>query len=274
MFRSTVGRKLQSSSLPGDERGAIKQIYGALSEDMKSAVQIQGGEKGLLAFNKANSAFAKQTETLEKTINPLINAKTPEKVFTMALSGTKQGGTNIKAIMNKLNPTQQEFVQGTVVNRMGLSQPGQQDALGTVFSPNKFLTEWNRLSPEARVNIFTPKQTNSITNLNKVLSSLKDTSKAAQTSNNLPYAAWAGLGGLTATSPIAGVGALGGARITAKMMTSPRFVKWLAQTPRIRAVEIPKHLKVLSTISLSNGELRDDILDYLDSITTQPQEGK
>ena len=267
-FRSTIGAKLQSPSLLGEERGALKRIYGALSEDMKGAVQ---GEKGLQAFNKANNAFKRQSQLLDKVIDPLIEAKTPEKVYDLALSGTKQGGTNIRSIMRRLKPEQQEFVRGTVVNRMGLAQPGQQDAFGEVFSPNKFLTEWNRLSPEARTNIFTQPQLESINGLNKVTSALKETSKARQASNNLPYAAWAGLGGLTVASPAIAAGAVGGSNITARMMTNPRFVKWLAKTPKIRNAEIPKHLKQLSVISGSakSPALSEDILDYIESITIE-----
>ncbi len=272
IFRSTVGKKLQSASLPGDERGAIKKIYGALSEDMKAAVTAQGGKKGLQAFNKANNAFARLTTQIDKKIDPLINAKTPEAVYNMALSGTKQGGSNIKPIMKNLDPVQQEFVRGTVAKRMGLAQSGQQDAFGEVFSPAKFLTEWNKLSPEARINIFTKEQTGSINNLNKVISSLKEASKARQSSNNLPYMAYAGLTGVTLVSPTTGAAAVGGANITARMMTNPKFVKWLAQTPKIRASQIPKHQKTLSIIASQNPALQEDILDYIESITIQKEE--
>jgi hypothetical protein len=271
-FRSTVGAKMQSPSLLGEERGALKKVYGALSEDMKAAVTAQGGERGLRAFNKANNNFMRSTERLEKQINPLIKADTPEKVYNLALSGTKQGGSNIKPIMKGLNPTQQEFVRGTVVNRMGSANPGQQDAFGEVFSSDKFLTEWNRLSPEARSNIFSKEQVGSIENLNKVISSIKQAGKVRQSSNNLPYLAYLGLGSALATSPAAAVGAVSGANLTAKMMTNPRFLKWLAQAPKVKPTEIPKHLKVLSTISAAgNSELREDILNYLESITIQQE---
>ena len=269
-LRSNVGRKLQSGLLEGDEKGALKKLYGALSEDMKAAVTAQGGEKALQSFNKANNAFIRQTNILNKTLDPLIKADTPEKVYNMALSGTKQGGTNIKRIMRGLNSTQQEFVRGTVTNRMGLAQPGQQDSFGEVFSPNKFLTEWNKLSPEARVNIFTAKQTDSINTLNKAISTIKEAGKSAQTSNNLPYLTYLGLGGVLATSPVAAAGVVSGANITARMMTNPKFVKWLAQAPKVRRAEIPKHLKALSTIAgVGNTELNEDILSYIESITLE-----
>jgi len=61
-----------------------------------------------------------------------------------------------------------------------------------------------------------------------------------------------------------------GANITARMMTNPRFVKWLAQAPKVRRAEIPKHLKALSTIAgVGNTELNEDILSYIESITLE-----
>ena len=65
----------------------------------------------------------------------------------MAMSGSKQGGSNIKGIMKTLDPQQAEFVRGTITKRMGMANAGDQNATGEIFSPNKFLTEWNKISP-------------------------------------------------------------------------------------------------------------------------------
>jgi hypothetical protein len=274
IFRSTVGAKLESPSLSGDERAGIKKIYGALSEDMKAAVVANGGEKGLQAFNKANKAFARSQDFLEKNINPLIEDKVPEKVYQMAMAGIKQGGSNIKPIMKTLNPTQQEFVRGTVIKNMGLQNTGLQDETGAVFSPNKFLTEWNKLdnemNREAVQNIFTKPQIESIRKLNAAISNIKETSKIAQKSQNLPYASWTMLGLGVLASPVSLIqagGAVAGAKISAKLMTSPKFVNWLAQTPKVPTKEIPKHLRMLSIMASQNPDIREDVFDYLDSIT-------
>jgi len=275
IFRSTVGKKLESASLGGDERTGIKKIYGALSEDMKAAVVANGGEKGLQAFNKANSAFARSQDFLEKNINPLIEDKVPEKVYQMAMAGIKQGGSNIKPIMKALNPRQQEFVRGTVIKNMGLQNAGLQDETGAVFSPNKFLTEWNKLdnemNREAVQNLFTKPQVEAVRKLNAAISNIKETSKIAQKSNNLPYMNWLGLGGAIIASPatiVQGAGAVTGARISAELMTNPKFVNWLAQAPKVSAKDIPNHLRMLSIMASRDPDIQEDVLDYLDSITS------
>lgn len=269
IFRTTLGQKLSSPSLMGDERAALKKIYGSISEDMKAAIVANGGEKGLQAFNKANNAFARSQELLEKSINPLIEAKTPESVYSLALSGSKQGGSNIKPIMIALNPTQKDFVRGTIVKKMGTQNTGLQDATGEVFSPNKFLTEWNKLSPEARKNVFTPDQAKAIDSLNKAIASIKETSKIANKSNTVPGLTWAGLGVGVAASPITALTAaktVVGARISAELFANPNFVRWLAKAPKVQPKELPKYISELSVITAANPAIREDVADYLKSI--------
>lgn len=273
IFRSTIGNKLQSA-LSGDERSALKKIYGALSEDMKTAIINNSGEKGLQAFNKANNAFSRTQNFLDKNIEPLISAKTPEKVYQLALSGTKQGGSNIKSIIKTLDPSQKEYLRGTVLKQMGMASPGLQDATGEVFSPAKFLTEWNKLSPEAKINIFTKDQILATNKLNKVISAIKDSSKVKQFSNNLPYATWAGLGTISTLSPVTGLGLAGGARITSSMMANPEFVNWLSKTPNVKPSNFPKYLNRLSIIAAKDPSIRDDMLNYLESITIGSEETK
>lgn len=273
-FRSTVGAKLQSPTLLGDEKSALKKIYGALSEDMKEAVVAQGGEKGLQAFNKANKAFARHTALLDKKIDPLIKAKTPSKVYDLLLSGTKQGGTDTRLIMRNLDPIQKDFVRGTVAREMGLANEGLQGAARDTFSPNKFLTEYNKMQKiGAEKNLFTSEQNEAFTQLNKVIESLKETSKARQSSNNLPYMTWAGLGYMLRGGVVGAGATVAGANITSKMMTNPKFIKWLAQTPKVKPLAVPKHLKQLSIIagSAKSPELSEDILNYLESITIKKE---
>lgn len=268
-LRSTIGRKMQTALMDGDETSSLKKLYGALSEDMKAAVIDKGGEKGLQAFNKANNAFGRYQDALESKINPLIKAKTPSKVYNLVLSGTKQGGTDARRIMKVLDPQQGDFVRGTIAREMGLANEGLQDAKRGVFSPNKFLTEYNKMQKiGTEKDLFTTAQNESLKNLNKAIESIKETSKARQSSNNLPYLTWLGLlSGTSFSHPAAALGSVVGAKITAKMMMNPGVVNWLAKAPKIKPSQIPAHLNQLSTIAAANPDIRDNILDYLKSIT-------
>jgi len=51
---------------------------------------------------------------------------------------------------------------------------------------------------------------------------------------------------------MAGAATVGGANITAKMLTNPRFINWIAKAPSIKPANIPAHLSQLSAIAAAN----------------------
>jgi hypothetical protein len=78
----------------------------------------------------------------------------PEKVFGAAMSGTKDGATTLRAVMQSLSPDQQQVVAATVFKRMGQATAGNQNAAGDTFSPESFLTRYNQMSTEAKSALF------------------------------------------------------------------------------------------------------------------------
>jgi hypothetical protein len=272
-LRSLVGRNLSSYQISGDERRILSRIYGAMTEDLKNNLSTKGDE-ALRTFNTANKFFARRTKFINESLNKINEQDIPEKVFKSATSGLKSGGSDIRKIMQILNLEEKQFVRGTLIKRLGKATASQQDATGQLFSPNSFLTRWNQLAPEARNAIFNPVQRNSIENLNKVMANMRATSQTVNTSKNLPYAVWLGLGGLAGTSGIpSAVGAVGGARITAEMFTNPRFINWLSQSSKITTpAMLTRHLDKLGLIASKNPEIREDIANYLESITIREEQ--
>jgi len=66
--------------------------------------------------------------------------------------------------------------------------------------------------------------------------------------------------------PTAGVGlipAIGGGRLTANLMTNPKFINWLAVTAQAAPKELPKQLNRLSAITAANPEIREDVLGFV-----------
>jgi hypothetical protein len=274
-LRTMIGKQFKNPNLEGDERAAISKIYGALSNDMRNAVAQSdmgkiGKESALKAFDRANKYFGASSDFIKKNIEPLVKAETPKKVYDLALKGTRQGGTDVRRIMKNLNPDQQDFVRSSITNEMGLATAGQQNAYGDVFSPAKFLTEWNKLNkvnPNAIKDIYTPSQRTAILNLNKAISNLKESGKLKQTSNNLPYATIGAslLGAFkypTTTALTIGASLLG-----AKLMTNPAVLNWFAQSAKVKtANQFAEHLKRLSSIAAANPDIREDIMQLLQSL--------
>jgi len=252
VLRTSIGNRLQSASITGDEKAVLQQMYRGLTDDMRDVATAQG-EKSLQAFNRANQYHAKSQKAFDDYINPLIEAKTPDRVYQLALAGSKTGGGQIQRVMKSLNQEQRQFVQGNVIRQMGLAKAGSQDATGSLFSTNQFLTEWNKFSPEARERIFSPEQITSINKLNTTISAIKNVGNMQNTSKNIPYLLLAGAG-LTAYDPNSlqtTIPLIAGGIGAAHLMTNPKVLNWL--TSSVPQNTSNQKMKVLVKQWLSEG---------------------
>lgn len=272
MFRTTIGQRLQSPTISGDERAALNTIYASLSEDMKDAVALYGGTKGLQAFDKANAAFKRKTEFIENIIDPVLKAKTATKAYKKAISPLKEDATIAKNLMSSLKPIQQEYVRASIVRDMGLVSKAKQGAEANVFSPQKFMAEYSVLKKNGtEKTIFTPEQVTAFNRLNKVVELTKNTEQAGKKNMLLPTASLLSVG-----IPTTGIGLIplmgGGRFISSQMMANPKFINWLAVTAQSTPKELPKQLNRLSTIAAANPEIREDILKFVANFGTNNEE--
>lgn len=269
-LRTSIGDKLSKSYLLADEQqGALKSLYGALTEDMKATATVQG-PAALKAFERANSFYKKGAEQIEGALQKVTANKYPEQVYTAALSGTKQGGSKIQGIMKALNSDEQEVLRGTVIKRMGLATPGQQNATGDAFSVNTYLTNWNSISPEAKNAIFgNGEYRKSVDRLANVVSRLKEVDRYSNVSNTAPYATMgqlllSAIGGGIVSGPgtsAAILSAVPGGNVSARVMTSPKFVNWLADNAAKPATPqaLAKALERLPRVAASEPEIQDEL---------------
>lgn len=266
-LRSKIRR--EKSTMIGDERVEMEKIYDNLTNDMRESARLNGGEKAVKVFDAANRVYAKQKSFIDETLRPLIEAKTPDKVYDLAIRGVKKGGVNIDKIMGTLDNSQKDFVRGSIVNKMGLASKEQQNAAGDAFSISKFRSDYNSLSKEAKKAIFTPKQRSAYDNLNKVISRIEESSRAAKALPN-QYWSWIGLTGAVSspylTLPQAAAG-VAGARISAQLMTSPKFVNWLAEQSLVKSdKDMAKSIERLGKLAATNSAIREPALDLMNSM--------
>jgi hypothetical protein len=279
-IRSSIGADLNSPSLTGSERASLKKVYGALSGDLKEGVLThaknnyspQEAERIYGKFNAADNVFKIQQDFIKKTITPLEKAKTPDKIYSIATSGLKTGGVQIKNILRTLNPDQTAFVRGSIINKMGKASKSAQDETGNVFSLSKFRQDFQSLSEEAKKEIFAPQQLSAYNSLIKASSEIERTGRLGRI--NPATANVIGWGGLTGAvispylSAPAAAGIVVGARITAGMMTNPKFVNWLSKQSSIRtAGGIENSIARLGAIAAASDQsTKEDILDYMSNI--------
>ncbi len=257
-YRTIVGQKLSKSYLLGGEDEAVlKRAYGALTQDMEAAAAAKG-EPALKAFRRANEFYKAGAENIEKNLQKVIQKDAPEQIYQAAMSGTKLGGTKVLSIMKSLAPEEREIVKGTVLKQLG--GRGQDK-----FSTRTFLTEYNKLSPEAKKAIFRSQEAD-ISRIAKVAERINGLDRFGNPSGTGQYVAMGTLllGGAMADFGSA-LGATAGAYTSAHLMSSPKFTKWLANAAIEKATpqNISKQMGRLAQIAQKNPELAGDIAKYI-----------
>jgi hypothetical protein len=138
----------------GMEQSQAQRIYGALSDDLRNAVQVAGGERGLRAFERANrtaQVVARERQVLQSILGSGVD-RSPENIASrlQRLAGST-GSADIRTLSRVRRAvsreTWDEFASSVLAN-MGRSGPNAD------FSGARFLTAWSKLSPRGRSELF------------------------------------------------------------------------------------------------------------------------
>lgn len=246
-IRTNIGEQISDFSLsPETPTRELKQLYAALSRDMEAAAQSQGPQ-AVAAAKRANNYTRAAADRLEQVQRVIDKNGGGEAIYNAAMSGTRDGGTTLRAVMQSLPKDGQQALTAAVIKRMGLATPGAQDATGEAFSAANFLTNWNRVSPEAKRALFDrhgPGFSEDMDRIARVADNIKGGAQVfANPSGTANRAAALTYGGaLVASLMDPSFASTGGLVLTgaaangvARMMTSPRVVRYLA-----RATEMPE----------------------------------
>lgn len=276
-LRSDIGANIPQQILQKDPLlGNYKSAYAATSKDLGAAANQAGlGPQ----FNRANDFSRGYHQRLED-LQPFYNKASPEQAYGAFKSAANGAGSISQTVMKSIPPEQRRVVAATVIDEMGTATAGRQNAEGTRFSADTFLTNWNRLDPKAKSTLFggigpdgasirygldkVAKASDMLKAGSQVLANPSGTTPAAA---NIGGAAMAG-GALASMNPLA-IGTAGVAlavpAISAQMMTSKPFVNWLAQTTTIPTSRAQQHLSNLMIIAgrERDPKLRQDMLNYV-----------
>lgn len=280
-LRTMIGEKLENVGVVSDvSRAEWKRLYGALTRDIEAAVTQTQDDAARQAWSRAVNYTRGFHRRLDIMDSVLRRAGGPERVFTAAMSGTKEGNTVLHSIMQSLKPSEQKVLTATVLRRMGLATPGQQNELGSAFSTETFLTNWNRLSPQARGTLFDRFGSRFRADMDRVARVAANLREGAQVFRNPSGTAQASfqqgtvgafaLGVLTGQwEAAAGIGALViGNNLAARVMTNPNAVRWLARQTRVPASQLPAQMQLLAARAR---ETNDEELALLYTILEEAQ---
>jgi hypothetical protein len=237
-FRSAVGRAIgrENGILGDDDMGRLKSLYAALTADMESAAKAAGPD-ALAAWERANNFYRTGAQRIEAQLDRTIKggdpAKggNPERAFEAfdAMNKADRASsdvTRMRSIKASMKPGEWQQMAASVVDRLGRPKPGAAGADAT-FSPATFLTNWNKMTPEAKALLLPEDVRMELDKLAEVAGQAKAANLERNVSNTgTPViAGMAGAGMMTA--PVTTAVALTGANLTARAMTSTVFLRAL-----------------------------------------------
>ena len=176
---------------------------------------------------------------------------------------TKDGASTLRAVKNSLKPDEFRVVAATELNRLGRATNSKQNQPGDRFSTETFLTNWNDLNAKARQELLSGYEgagqiEHSLNAVAKVAQNVRDGAKIWANPSGTS-------GGIYSKVAVGGVGfnamvgnfktaglilaGMGAANISARTLTNPNVVKWIAESTKIPASALPAHLTRLAAIA-------------------------
>ncbi len=300
-IRTEIGRALANRNplQQSLDQGQLKSLYGAVSRDMevglqtlanRAAIRTQaGGNRGdrvpvevaqqaagaLRAFRTADRYYRQSMERMDR-FSTILQAQSPEqaanRLVRAALSGNRGDIRQFRAAMAGLRPEERAEFGAMVVREMGApaaSARGMVQEHG--FSAQSFVTNYQKMSPEARALAFTPEHQQALDRLFRVANRVANVEALANNSrtatNAINMSAIAAAGTAAATGDIATPLLIGGGGLaTSVLMSRPAYVNWMTRYVQLRAAvrngsdqtiaPLIRHLTGLERLTESNPELR------------------
>lgn len=310
-IRTRIGAELDRPDLsgyrPGEDQHMAK-LYGALKEDLYGAARAAGpdAERKMMLHDRYVRFMRSDADGRVpplQTLQKIVDTGSDAQAFGYALQGSKDGMQRLSRLRSSFKPEEWDVVASTVFDRLGRAVPSQQSAsmLGEEaadFSVNTFLTNWSKLQQNGAGKVLFGgtryKQLEQPMNdLVKVVGSLKDTQKMANTSGtarsvnvaslftSLGAAAGGVVGGDTESAGGAALGTAGaltvGGFAAAKLLTRPSFVRWLSTSARV-VMNNPNALRAqvarLYAVAEQEPDLRGAIEQYARQIEPPPEAAK
>lgn len=281
---SMIGKEAGDKLLHGSsESGRYKQLYGAIAEDKANAANQAGAQRDLERGNRLYSAGVSKMDALLSPITK--DGISPEQAYNQFRSMVFSSPSKAAAIRSSLSQDVRKMQTASLIDELGQATPGRQNAEGSQFSSETFLTNWNKVAPSAKTVIFSGFQ-----GAGELRSSMESIAKAAELirtkggvyanpSGTAGAAAQIGVGGglvLGAVNQnyplIAGIlGSVAGANISARLMTNPKFVNWLAKSGSVISPETANnHIKRLAIVANDlDEESKADLQKFADSLANQ-----
>lgn len=238
-LRTHIGELIDTGVLPVDiSRAELKRIYGTLTDDLRGVVEAAGGKPAVKAWERANkvaAAVASRRESLTR----ILGAASDEGIFARLMASA---GSNSRADIKLLiqarrsvdNETWDEIASGIIsaLGRNPAAGGGPERLASGMFSPDKFVTSWNKLTPQGKEVLFgsTGKKflKNDLDDIAAVSTRMKRLQQFANPSGTGQTLIGAGIGAGLVADPVTTVASVIGARLMSNILAKPRTAKAMA----------------------------------------------
>jgi hypothetical protein len=285
-----IGGSPNAASAPSsDTMVYMRQLYGALTDDMTAAARQAGpdAERALAVADRYTRINRGQNmPVLEK----ILTQGTDDQVYRLAFPANgKPDAQALMRIRRNMQPEEWNTLSATVLDRMGMPTPGVAGA-GDGFSVSTFLTNWNKLRASgdaARHVLFGGGQNARLApeldRLARVAERLKDVERLANppgTARNLIMGGgMLAMGNELASGDVKGAAMIAGLGIVAprygaRLITDPAFVRWLSGAATATTAQASDRALVrLGAVAEANPELREAIEAFRLTFSPSPQQG-
>jgi hypothetical protein len=271
-LRSRIGNAIGSSLFnPNVDTAQLRRMYGLLSQDI--AESLANNPKALGKLKRADLFYNKAMQRMDEVAKIVDKNGGGEVIFNALVSGVKDGATRLTSVMRSLPLEAKKDVTAAVIRRMGTAKEGKgaSDIFADQFSTETFLTNYNKLSKEAKMALFgqaqygktffadmdaVAKAARNLRESGKYLMNTSGTARQSQFTSlfnsiaaipgiifgGAAYGATESAAAGAITAGVAAVGSAGIANLSARLMTNPKFVRWLATTtklpPKVGAAQV------------------------------------
>jgi len=227
-WRTGVGKRARDADIQGHQMG---EIYQAFTTDMiDTATQRGVGREfqDVMAYEHqmyARGADAALTQGGDlKWLDDVRSGKSGS-TFDNVVRGGMKNYEQWQMLRQNMQTDEWNTLVGDIVERMGVTTPGQAH-LGKDFSPDTFLTNWNKTSDASKDVLLAdfPTQRKALDDLAEALVSFKSRGKAANPSGTASTAITAGAGAEAWRSPVKLMSGLAASFGTTQAVLS----RWLA----------------------------------------------
>ena len=282
--RTGLGEDLAAADVTGyaGRQGAGgRELYGAMSDDLISTAGnvSREAQNALLLHDD----FVRHWREVEfPVISRVVDAATPEQAYRILRQNIAEGGSMLQAVRRNATPEEWDSVASGMWQILGRATPGRAagEELGQElgeFSFDTFVTNWNRLSPEAKNALFGGSRYSGVVDdmnrLVRVATALKEggrfenfsnTGRATGMQMSILGSLGLGIGVDAASGGALFAGSVVAPNMASRLLQSPRFVQWLASPPT--QGNAAAHIGRLVAIVEAEPELRDAMSDYLTAV--------